>query len=245
MLAVSTLALTAARPARADDAACFPACRTGYLCHEGRCISACNPPCGAGETCTSAGECISAAPPAAPLIGETARAAAPMHAADPGWARGAFYFGAVSVAADIALTAAVMATNPQQAATSRVLGAWSIAVFGISVPMTALGGNSARTHPGVTGLPRIRIASWIGYALTLGEAAWLLSDSHRAIIKDGYILSVGVFGTLSTLGFAADAYASAAQAERLQLTATARPTLGLATGRAGGLVPTVGWAGRF
>jgi len=40
---------------------CAPACRSGYVCLEGTCVSACNPPCGAGETCTDAGECV--APP--------------------------------------------------------------------------------------------------------------------------------------------------------------------------------------
>ncbi len=53
--------------AAAQDAECVPACRSGYLCHEGQCISACNPPCSAGEQCTSAGECVaqpSVPPPA-------------------------------------------------------------------------------------------------------------------------------------------------------------------------------------
>jgi hypothetical protein len=43
--------------ARAESE-CVPACRDGFMCHEGRCISACNPPCGAGETCTAAGQCV-------------------------------------------------------------------------------------------------------------------------------------------------------------------------------------------
>ena len=29
----------------ASEGECFPECRTGYLCHQGECISACNPPC--------------------------------------------------------------------------------------------------------------------------------------------------------------------------------------------------------
>jgi len=36
---------------------CLPACRTGYVCIEGDCVSACNPPCDKGERCTTKGEC--------------------------------------------------------------------------------------------------------------------------------------------------------------------------------------------
>src|SRR5262249_42769022 len=48
----------AAQPAA--DAACFPACRSAFLCSKGQCVSRCNPVCGADETCTAAGECASA-----------------------------------------------------------------------------------------------------------------------------------------------------------------------------------------
>jgi hypothetical protein len=39
---------------------CVPACRSGYICRAGQCVSACNPPCGAGERCTDRGECAAA-----------------------------------------------------------------------------------------------------------------------------------------------------------------------------------------
>ena len=48
-------------PEAADSTApvaCFPDCRTGYFCHEGTCISRCNPPCDAGTACTDEGECV-------------------------------------------------------------------------------------------------------------------------------------------------------------------------------------------
>ena len=51
-----------------EGAKCFPKCRSGYLCHEGKCISMCNPPCGSDEKCTLEGECVpksAQAPPAA------------------------------------------------------------------------------------------------------------------------------------------------------------------------------------
>jgi hypothetical protein len=42
----------------ADPAACFPACRSGFLCHERQCISACNPQCAPGQQCTDDGRCV-------------------------------------------------------------------------------------------------------------------------------------------------------------------------------------------
>jgi hypothetical protein len=41
----------------AREATCRPSCRSGYTCIAGRCVSACNPPCDAGEVCTKAGQC--------------------------------------------------------------------------------------------------------------------------------------------------------------------------------------------
>lgn len=60
----------AASGASAQDAGvlqCRPSCRTGYVCVDGECVSACNPPCAAEETCTAEGECVvEERPPAAP-----------------------------------------------------------------------------------------------------------------------------------------------------------------------------------
>lgn len=36
---------------------CFPQCRSGYFCHEGKCISKCNPPCPGGMECGENGQC--------------------------------------------------------------------------------------------------------------------------------------------------------------------------------------------
>lgn len=36
----------------------MPACRSGYLCQKGQCVSACNPSCAVGETCNAVGECV-------------------------------------------------------------------------------------------------------------------------------------------------------------------------------------------
>lgn len=45
---------------------CFPACRAGYLCHQGQCVSACNPACAPTEMCTLDGTCVANPAVAAP-----------------------------------------------------------------------------------------------------------------------------------------------------------------------------------
>ena len=49
------VSLLGAGPATAE---CVPACRSGFVCVGGACLSACNPSCAAGEQCTSQGECL-------------------------------------------------------------------------------------------------------------------------------------------------------------------------------------------
>lgn len=41
-------------------------CGTGFICHEGRCLSACNPACAANEYCAGLGVCASACNPPCP-----------------------------------------------------------------------------------------------------------------------------------------------------------------------------------
>jgi len=55
-LALSVLALGCGDP----DPSCEPACRDGFACVRGTCVSACNPACGAGETCTADARCVPA-----------------------------------------------------------------------------------------------------------------------------------------------------------------------------------------
>ncbi|MDQ3037669.1 MAG: hypothetical protein M3Y87_35075, partial [Myxococcota bacterium] len=45
----------AGTPATDAGATCEPACRSGFACVRGECVSACNPACGAGERCTDEG----------------------------------------------------------------------------------------------------------------------------------------------------------------------------------------------
>jgi hypothetical protein len=68
-------------PVRAQE--CFPACREAYICIEGQCVSACNPPCDPGEKCTAEGACVATEPPpaqAAPPQAPPAQAAPPPEA---------------------------------------------------------------------------------------------------------------------------------------------------------------------
>src|SRR5687767_12034919 len=85
--ALALLLVTVPLDVFAAEAACFPACREGYLCSQGQCISACNPACEAGLVCNAAAQCIPAAT-SAPAAPESPRAVE----ASPGWADGAATF---------------------------------------------------------------------------------------------------------------------------------------------------------
>ena len=44
-----SVALATVAASSSAQGACFPACREGYVGYEGACVTACNPPCAAGE----------------------------------------------------------------------------------------------------------------------------------------------------------------------------------------------------
>ena len=52
--------LLQASPALSSETstACFPTCRDGYFCHEGQCVSKCNPGCDSDELCSNEGKCV-------------------------------------------------------------------------------------------------------------------------------------------------------------------------------------------
>jgi hypothetical protein len=201
-------------PAQPAPAECFPACRAGYTCHQGKCVSLCNPPCAATEECTSAGQCIArqaAPPPYAP----PPYSPAPAGPADPGWSGGAAAFGWVSAGIITVLTAVIVAAD--DADVGIPVGGAATLYAGVSIPIVAVGGASARTHPLVTGYPGLRIAGWIGYGVTLFDALILLgvalSDGE---VTQAHVASVGALGTLTAIGFALDASGSAGQAEAIR-----------------------------
>ncbi len=62
-LVAEPIALADAPGARAPDA-CFPTCRSGFVCSPSlQCVSACNPACAADQECTADGQCVASTPP--------------------------------------------------------------------------------------------------------------------------------------------------------------------------------------
>jgi hypothetical protein len=86
-------------PPAAPAPSCIPACRSGYVCIQGQCISACNPPCSAGQTCTPDAQCLATPPlfasPEAPKHEQPRDPSAELH--DGFMARATIGFGGASV----------------------------------------------------------------------------------------------------------------------------------------------------
>lgn len=76
-LAIAVIIAGSLMPAPAHAAECIPSCRDGYICHQGQCITACNPPCAEGERCSADGQCVADA-------GSAAAAESPYAAVDTG-----------------------------------------------------------------------------------------------------------------------------------------------------------------
>ena len=62
---------------------CFPACRDGFLCHQSKCISACNPPCENGDVCTAQAMCVPRAAPAVRVETTTEKSSTELHTPPP------------------------------------------------------------------------------------------------------------------------------------------------------------------
>lgn len=74
--ALSIASPAAAQQPEAEQSECRPACRSGFTCVDGTCVSECNPPCPDGQVCTD-GECL------APAAAAPSTAAAPPAGAPP------------------------------------------------------------------------------------------------------------------------------------------------------------------
>jgi hypothetical protein len=59
-LAVAGIIVSSLMTTTAQAEECVPSCRDGYICHQGQCITACNPPCAEGEQCIGEGQCVAA-----------------------------------------------------------------------------------------------------------------------------------------------------------------------------------------
>jgi hypothetical protein len=120
------------------------------------------------------------------------------------------------VASAISLGLAVGAeATKDKSVPSGPLGGTATLLYAISLPIVAAGGSSARENAAVTGYAGLRITGWIGYAVTLADAAVLLSQIGKNQPPDGQILSVGILGVSSLVCFIVDGYASASKANRI------------------------------
>lgn len=178
-------------PSAATATECFPSCRTGYLCHQGQCLSRCNPPCAEGLVCLDSGECALGPTTPAPRYGSQTTDVGMRVSA--GWARGAGIFGVITMAMTAVLTTTVAALNGIDAAT--YVGAVATIFAAVSLPLIAVGAGSARGSGLVAGLLGARIAGWILYGLTMANAvvavALGLADAY---VPTPAIISLGVLG---------------------------------------------------
>jgi hypothetical protein len=186
--------------------ACNPACASGEICSQGRCVSPnCNPPCGPGETCSSGGICIveqGYAPqtgyPPQPQTGYAPYAPSyapppprpPAPPPQPGWAVGAGITGLV-LAGGVGLFAGLSSYHAEtyegtdvvgSPGVSLGLGITALTLVAVGVPIVAIGGGSARGHPQVRGARALRVLGWITYGGTMLSSFILLSVS--AYVKD-------------------------------------------------------------
>lgn len=252
----------------ADGDVCTPACRSGYLCNKGTCISACNPVCGDTELCTGTGQCVSKCNP---LCGgnEACGADGQCHATltttpptnpfgaqqpmlptpgDEGWASTAGKVGVGTAIAVAAVVAAIIVVD--DADFSVPVGSVATVAGGIVVPVVARGAASARTRPGAVGMPGLRLTSWIFYGLSIADAVTLIGlTAGGADIPAGVTASVGVLGTTSIIFMSLDAFESAKQAREpgplFQLATSGRPYIGAVRDAHHNTVATAGLAWSF
>jgi hypothetical protein len=233
---------------------CVPECRQGFTCSKGACVTGCNPPCTAGQSCTPLGQCVESgqgnatASGSIPLMVPNEPQAHPeLGPGDPGWAFAAGVLGIVGAVAETGLTAGTVMTHGKKASTA--FGVAGLLTMAAVVPVVAVGGMSARDNPIIQGLPTVRVLSWVGYGVTLASGMGLLvyGADHKDV-SPGLIAVTGMVGVLSTVGFAVDAFVSAHQATspvggvtELKL----MPTFALVPGPDGTFTAALGASGRF
>jgi hypothetical protein len=238
----------------AGDVACVPACRAGYLCHQGACVSACNPPCGAAEVCTPAGECVSRCNPACDpgqtctaagecTGGATASPIAVVEGAGvirPATARSAGILGIATAVVVGGLTTAIVINDDDDLGIP--LGIAATAIGGVGIPLVAMRASSARAGNAAMGAPGMRLTGWVIYGLAMTDAVVLLGIA----MSDGDVPaplagSVGLLGVTSAVFMTYDAFETAKQARALQL----RAAVSAARDLDGDVVPTFGVACDF
>lgn len=195
----------------AQAAECFPACRSGFVCHQGQCVSRCNPQCPEGSQCLDSGECTAVSRPAAPVAGASSAGLR----VNQGWASGAGVLGIVSSVVIAGLVGLTIAFNGTDAAT--YVGAVATLFAGISIPLVAVGAGSARSDERVTGSPGWRTTGWIAYVLCMIDAVVAVGLGVADVTVPSLVVaSIGLLGIIAAASHSADAFASAAQAGELQ-----------------------------
>lgn len=214
---------------------CEPACREGYACIDGACISPCNPACAAGEYCRADGQCL-------PVEQATRRAssAAPEEVTRRGRRRGiatvvgaGLYLGLMSAAGraeardshtESECENAEVMTSPIYDCLSSVerdLYLPELPLLGVAtLTLASFWGSSLRAgifsnRNGYPGSRALRIVGLLGFALTAAGNVTLgailaLEPTERAPTHF-YYLSAGL-GALALVAAAADALIGARQA---------------------------------
>jgi hypothetical protein len=237
---------------------CVPGCREGFVCSDHKCVSVCNPPCAAGQTCTSLGQCVpgegaTSQGPVVPLmVPEKEQSHPELGPGDPGWAMEAGIIGLVGAAGVVTLTALSAWKNGEAA--SGYFGVGALSTVAIAGPVVAIGALSARSNPIHKGYPLVYTLSWIGYGASLVFGGALLIDgmATKEGVPAGWIAGAGAIGALTLVGFSIDAIASAVHAKSpigqlgvRDQTPSVMPTMALVPERNGGLAATFGLNGLF
>jgi hypothetical protein len=186
---------------------CDPACRPGYECKNGTCVSMCNPPCPENQNCDpKTHDCVPVA---------TAPVESNEHHNTGGFATGSAISGFIVSPIILGLAIGAAATTGDGLVPSLPLGATALGLGIITVPIFAAGGASARSGEKVKGLLALRIAGWCGYGLAIGTGAAMVGLAiGGATVPPALIIPCGILGTISCLSLSIDAFVSGKEAKQ-------------------------------
>lgn len=225
-------------------AGCVPACREGFLCHRGRCVSACNPPCGPQEVCTVQRQCVSrqaAAPPAQPPAAQPPpqqpgagsgaggpRYGEPTQPDDPGWGRGAGIWGLLNIPILLGGATGVFFAD-SDTAVGGIGGALTL-YSGVATIVVGAGAASP-SGPQVKSMTGTLVPGWILYAFSMASAVGLLAAAASDLldVAPGLVYVPAGFASGANLFFAITGFVESARARAAQ--APSGPTSSSASGR--------------
>jgi hypothetical protein len=137
--------------AGSEAQSCMPECRSGFVCQQGQCVSACNPPCPGGQRCTAERECVAdpgAQPP--PYFPQPAAPEEGSEQHDGFMLRATIGFGGASVKRDGGSAALFTASEAEYSGPGLL---WSLDVGGSPVDNLVLHGRLSQItmgNPNVT-----------------------------------------------------------------------------------------------